>query len=748
VQGVGFRPFVKNLATGQNIRGSVCNKGPYVEIIAESGEPELAAFLRLLKQNAPARAAIMKVEQFSEEPQGLDGFVILISGNDEGLSYVSPDIGICPDCMRELFDKTDRRYLHPFINCTACGPRLAILDSMPYDRERTSMAHFAMCGDCETEYTDSNDRRFHAQPVCCPQCGPKLYTLGTEIGGDVIAAVREVIRQGGIAAVKGIGGFHLCCDARNGAAVARLRGLKKRPAKPFAVMAKNLPVATRECEIDSVEAGLLDSPMKPIVLLTKKASGLVCANAAPGNPKLGLMLPYAPVQLLLFDYPDGGAMTDCLVMTSGNASGAPICKDDETALSQLTPFCDIILSNDRAIRLRADDSVLTGYEGKPFMIRRSRGFAPLPFIAHRQAETPVFAAGGELKNAFCLASGDKLYLSPYVGDLTDLRSVAALDEARIRLSELLRITPRAAVCDLHPGYNSTAYTHSLGLPVLQVQHHFAHVAACMAENGLDGEMIGVAFDGTGYGTDGTVWGGEFLRVSFQGFERLGSLAPFPLQGGDLAAIQCWRPAVSLLNAACHGDTVRASKLALALGLCGETELSTVQAGLKNHVNCITSTSAGRLFDAVSALLAVKTVSTFEGEAAMALEFAVGEESAFPLETIVTAGKPFEIDIGSVIEYLVKERLAGAPAPLLAAQFHDAAAGMIAAGCKISRERTGLNRVALSGGCFQNLTLLALCEKKLQALGFEVYRHTQVPPNDGGIALGQAAIAIEHFKNHF
>ena len=744
MQGVGFRPFVKNLAVANGIFGSVCNKGPYVEITAESGEPELAAFLYLLKAEAPKAADIQNIESFEESPQGLADFVILNSGYDEGLSYVSPDIGICPECKMELFDVKDRRYLHPFINCTACGPRLTILDKMPYDRERTSMAGFEMCRACAREYTHTSDRRYHAQPVCCPQCGPRLYVLGTDIKADIIAAARTVIRQGGIAAVKGIGGFHLCCDASDEAAIARLRGLKDRPTKPFAVMVKDMAAAQRECCVDATEAALLGSPIKPIVLLHRRAGGRICEAAAPSNPTLGLMLPYAPVQLLLFDYPDGGEFTDCLVMTSGNISGAPICKSDEEARSQLTPLCDIIISNDRDIRLRADDSVTAVYAGSPYMLRRSRGFAPLPFTAHKKTNKAIFAAGGELKNTFCLAKGDKLYLSPYVGDLTDIKSISALDEARQQLSGLLDIKPQVVACDLHPGYNSTAYALSLGLPVLRVQHHFAHVAACMAENGLQGEVIGAAFDGTGWGSDGTVWGGEFLLTSYKGFERLGSLAPFTLQGGDRAATECWRSAVSLLLSAYRGDIRRTFRAAMELGLCGEAELGAVLTGVKNNINCIASTSAGRLFDAVSAILGIKTTSTYEGEAAVALEYEAREMAEFPLDISATDGKPFEIDTGNVIEYITERKIAGISASVLAAQFHDAAAGMIAAGCKRCRELTRLNRVVLSGGCFQNLYLLRLCEQKLKAAGFEVFRHAQVPPNDGSLALGQAAIAIEHF----
>jgi len=384
------------------------------------------------------------------------------------------------------------------------------------------------------------------------------------------------------------------------------------------------------------------------------------------------------------------------------------------------------------------------YGGAPYLLRRSRGFAPLPFEAHKKAQVPIFAAGGELKNTFCIASGDRLYLSPYIGDLTDIRSVDALDEARVRLTRLLEVSPQAAVCDLHPLYNSSSYARGLGLPVLAVQHHFAHIAACMAENGLDGEVIGVSFDGTGYGSDGGIWGGEFLRVSYKGFGRLGSLEPFALQGGDRAALEGWRPALSLLLAAL-GDKAAASKAALELGLCGEAELAAVLAALEGGVNCAPTTSAGRLFDAVSAILGICRSSSFEGEAAMALEFAASRCGGTPEQPIILPKIPFEISVRSMIKYIVGQRLAGGGVNALAAYFHTAAAQMVAAGCQRSRELTGLNRVALSGGCFQNLPLLGLCSASLEKAGFEVFCHAQVPPNDGGLALGQAAIATEHFQ---
>ena len=753
VQGVGFRPFVRNLAVELGICGSVCNMGPYVEIVAESGERQLAAFLRLLREKAPPRAQIRGVETAQEAPGNLENFTILHSAPAQGQVLVPPDIAVCEQCVRELYDPRDRRYLHPFINCTACGPRLTILDRMPYDRERTSMKEFPMCSACGSEYRDPSSRRYHAQPVCCPDCGPKVYLLDPPLKGDAIARTRDVIRGGGIAAVKGIGGFHLCCDAANPVAVVRLRRLKNRPYQPFAVMAKDRAALERECRVEPAARPLLEGPEKPIVLLPKSGKGRVCEEVAPLNPMLGVMLPYTPLHLLLFDNRDGKPFPDCLVVTSGNRSGSPICITDAEAMQFLAPLCECILSHDRSIRLRCDDSVVSLYRGRPYMLRRSRGYAPLPVTLPGLDADRVLAVGGELKNAFCLARGGQFYLSPHVGDLSDARAAGALGAACRRLADLLVCEPKTVACDLHPGYNSTAYAQGLRLPVIRVQHHFAHIASCMAENGLGprDEVIGVAFDGTGYGTDGTVWGGEFLRASYRGFERLGSLEPFPLAGGDRAVREGWRPAVPLLTAAMDGDREAARALALRLCLCEGEEFDLLCRMLGAGVNCVTTTSAGRLFDAVSALLGLKRVSTFEGEAAAALEFEAERcsaaerkaQEALPFRLLPADGggkAPFRIEVHGVFGELAKKALRGVPTPELASLFHLTLAAMTEAACLRCRERTGIGTVALSGGVFANRLLLGLCEERLEARGFKVLTHSMVPPNDGGIALGQAAVA--------
>lgn len=743
VQGVGFRPFVCRLARQLGLGGSVCNKGPYVEIKAEGPRRQLITLLEQLPEQAPERSAILRLESIEVPPQGADAFQIIESDREKGQVFVSPDIAICPKCQMELFDRQNRRYLHPFINCTACGPRLTILDSMPYDRERTSMATFAMCECCQEEYNDLHCRRNHAQPLCCHDCGPRIHLVGgNKIDAQALVFVREIIREGGIAAIKGIGGFHLCCDAKNAAAVKRLRAFKCRPSKPFAVMLRDLDVFRRECRADVEQEALLQGPQKPIILFFRNLSSAICEEVAPGNPQLGVMLPYTPLHLLLFSYPDGQEMTDSLVMTSGNISGAPICCTDEEAEGELSSICDVILSNNRPIRLRADDSVLTFFANKPYMIRRSRGYAPLPVFLSQAYEGQVLSVGGELKNTFCLARDNLCYLSPYIGDLSEVRSVQALSEAMQRMQRLLEIKPQLVACDLHPGYNSTAFAAALDLPLVQVQHHFAHIAACLAENDYGKEAIGVAFDGTGYGPDGSIWGGEFLQASYAGFRRLGSIMPFVQAGGNVAIKEGWRIAVSILLQI-EGSEAAAKQAALELGLADEGKINAQFLLLRNNINCLSSTSVGRLFDAASAILGCKLVSTFAGEAAMALEYLadkkVTAEFLPQLETMPDGRFAVKTDV--IFRHLIKRALAGADKTMLAGYFHSAMAQLIYEGCCLCRQQTGLSTVALSGGVFQNLLLLQKCHDLLCRHGFKVLTHSLVPANDGGIALGQAVVAL-------
>ncbi|MCD8082093.1 MAG: carbamoyltransferase HypF [Clostridiales bacterium] len=765
VQGVGFRPTVSRHAAASKIHGSVCNKGPYVEILAQGNREQVDHFLTLLRTKPPKRAVILKldVKPLTDAPLYRD-FTIIESARTSGEIFISPDIAICEECRRELFTPTDRRYLHPFINCTCCGPRLTILDALPYDRERTSMKEFPMCPTCADEYHSPDSRRYDAQPVCCHDCGPEVYLLGRkERGADAIRYTRRVIKKGGIVAVKGIGGFHLCCDATNEAAVMRLRSLKCRPARPFAVMMRDLQTVTRECELSSgTVSAMLDGHQKPIILLKKRTDGFVCPAVAPDNPKLGVMLPYAPVQLLLFFYDDGLSMPDCLVMTSGNHSGAPICRDDREAAEELSHLCDCILSHNRNIRIRADDSVMDFFEGKPYMIRRSRGFAPLPLLLSGSFSGCVAAVGGELKNTFCIGAGALFYPSPYIGDLEDLRTVDALKETIDRFHTLLETKPQLIACDLHPRYHSTEVANAFGLPVLPIQHHYAHIVSCMAENDVSDPVIGVSFDGTGYGTDKTVWGGEFLLADYHGFTREGSIEPFWQIGGDRSAKEGWRIAVSMLYSL-EKDRDSALEKIRRLDLCTPTEAQILMHMADRSINAIRSTSAGRLFDGVCAILGIRRVSTFEGEAPTALQFAAerflergshtkhspGQSFHLPVFADPTpdGSPPFVLATAALVRALTERRLAGESPEALAYFFHEALAIQIAAACRRIREQTGVTRVALSGGVFQNLLLVRLTKEELIRDGFDVLLHSLIPPNDGGLALGQAVAAMQYLADH-
>ena len=750
VQGVGFRPTVSRHAMANQVKGSVCNMGPYVEIWAQGEEENVQKFCKDIRECPPERATILKMDV--EEPEEFpvfDTFEIIESGKIAGDIFVSPDIAICPKCKKELYDKKDRRYLHPFINCTCCGPRLTILDAMPYDRERTSMAEFAMCEECEYEYTHPETRRYDAQPVCCKDCGPQVYVIGREEkGADAIRRVRKIIRDGGIAAIKGIGGFHLCCDATSEATVQLLRNRKKRPVKPFAVMMRDMETVKRECVFSEKQAEVLDGHQKPIILLPRKEGGRICPAVAPGNPKVGVMLPYAPIQLLLFDYEDDIQLPDCLVMTSANTSGAPICRDDADAIRELSGLCDVILSNDRLIRLRADDTVMDFFRDEPYMIRRSRGYAPLPFMLKENWTGEVLAVGGELKNTFCVGRNNLFYPSPYIGDMGDVRTVRALKESVIRLTELLETSPKLVACDLHPGYNTTAAAEEMGMPLLKVQHHYAHILSCMAENDWNQPVIGVSFDGTGYGTDGTIWGGEFLMADYDGYTRMGSVKPFLQVGGDASAKEGWRIAVSLLREI-YGEEA-AESLVEKLKLCAKPVAKVQFKMAEKKINSVKSTSAGRLFDAVSAILGICNQSTFEGEASISLEFVAWKweerqkETEFPRFPIHVEGSDyFTLETHSLVEWIAERRISGESAEKLAWIFHRALAEMIVDACVYLKEKMGITAVALSGGVYQNQLLLQFSVERLEEEGFYVLRHRLIPPNDGGICLGQAVAAMNY-----
>ena len=753
VQGVGFRPTVSRHATSNGICGTVCNKGPYVEIYAQGQKKQMEGFLKALEVQPPKRAVILKInteDVTAETDMHFETFDIIESEKTKGEIFVSPDIAICEECKEEMYDPKDRRYLHPFINCTCCGPRLTILDALPYDRERTSMKEFPMCSDCAEEYEDETTRRYDAQPVCCNKCGPEVYLIGrSERGRDAITYTRRMISEGKIVAIKGIGGFHLCCDATNEEAVQRLRTLKRRPAKPFAVMAKDESVVKRECVVTPEQEMILTGHQKPILLLDKENGGRLAPSIAPGNPKVGVMLPYAPVQLLIFQYDDGIKMPDILVMTSGNTSGAPICREDTEAVAELSHLCDAMLSHNRKIRIRADDTVMDFYKNEPYMIRRSRGYAPLPFMMSTDWKGKVLAVGGELKNTFCIGVDSRFYPSPYVGDLEDLRTVKALQETIQRFQTLLEVHPQVVVCDLHPKYNSTVVAEELGYPIVKVQHHYAHILSCMVENDCQEPVIGVAFDGTGYGTDGTIWGGEILLADYEDFTRFGNITPFLQIGGDVSAKEGWRIAVSMIYGYTK-DRELAGEIMKKLDLCSEKESKVQFAMADRKLNAVLSTSVGRLFDAVSAILGIRHKSSFEGEASMALEFAAEayeqkdheqkqNEKIDPL--VYEENGHVILNTQLLVQRIVEAKLQGSDSDRLAYWFHKILAEQITAVCVEARNVSGRQKVALSGGVFQNRLLLRLTEERLTEEGFEVLRHRMVPPNDGGIAVGQAAYGM-------
>lgn len=769
VQGVGFRPFVSRTCLDSNIKGTVANKGSYVEIFAQ-GDVEKLTYA--LKHNPPARSVILEIIDKTVDLPEFETFDIIESEKDEGAIFVSPDIAICDECKKELFDKNNRRYMHPFINCTNCGPRLTILDSMPYDRERTSMKEFDMCPECEYEYTHPETRRYDAQPVCCPNCGPVCYTFDPKnpsertVGNTAITAARRAICDGKIVAIKGIGGFHLCCDATNEESVSRLRMLKNRPMKPFAVMMKDLDTVRRECRLPEGESyftELLNGHEKPIVLLEKNEDTKVAESVSPDNLSIGVMLPYTPIHLLIFDYEDEYKVPDILVMTSANASGAPICRTDEDAISEIAGFTDLVLSNNRTIRTRADDTVMDTLGGKPYMIRRSRGYAPLPLMLGQEQRGSVLGIGGELKNSFCIAKDSLLYPSAYVGDMADIRTVKALTESVERMETLLEAKPEIVVADLHPKYNTTAVAEEIaasnGIPLVKIQHHYAHILSCMAENDYLDEVIGVSFDGTGYGTDGTIWGGEYLRCSVSDFERLGHIAPFVQCGGDLSSKEGWRIAASILGDFAGGESESnseknaGSELVKKLNLCTETEYSMLQNMAKHGINSVMSTSAGRLFDAVSAILEIRRASTFEGEAATALMYSAQRflkrfgygDMLTHIVTNYIMRNTYE-DTNQLVKEIAKAYIEGADPDELAMVFHMKLAEMISEKVVKYSEETGIKTAALSGGVFQNTLLVFFTRERLESQGIKVLLHSLVPPNDGGIAVGQALYGLARVKH--
>ena len=723
VQGVGFRPAVYRLARASGLAGFVRNDSEGVWIEVEGPLQRLSAFVEQLPVSAPPLSRIERTEIVELRAVGEQAFQIVASTTRSTVGADIPaDAATCEACLEELFDPADRRFRYPFINCTDCGPRYTIARDVPYDRSRTTMDAFALCAPCKAEYQDPGSRRFHAEPNACPACGPEL-SLEALRGEAALQAALEALREGRILAVKGLGGFHLAADARNQATVARLRERKRRPHKPFALMGRDLATLSAVVELTGPALEMLLSPARPIVLC--RARGDLPPGVAPGLNELGVMLPYTPLHHLLLRGGPG-----LLVMTSGNLSEEPIAKDNAQALARLAGIADAFLLHDREIHTRADDSVFRIVAGAPQPVRRSRGQVP-EAIRLPCAAPPIVAVGAGLKNTVCVTRSDEAHLSPHVGDLEHLETYAFFREAIDKLSRLLGVEPRTVACDLHPDYLSTRWAAESGLRRESVQHHHAHIASCLAENGFHDPAIGVAFDGTGCGPAGEAWGGEFLLADLAGFRRLGHLRPIALAGGEAAIRAPWRLGLAALRDAGAGDAL--------LGRIDPRKRALVDRMLAGGTAPL-ATGAGRWFDAVSALCGIREEISYEGQGAIELEAVAtpGDGGAYPFE--LHPLPTFEVDPRAAIRTLACELQGGACAGEVAARFHATLAQAIAAGCRLARDRHGLETVALSGGCFQSRLLTEGAKALLEEAGFRVLVHRKVPPNDGGVSLGQAAVA--------
>ncbi len=740
VQGVGFRPFVYNLARSLGLSGFVFNSSSGVTIEIEGIGAEVDAFLLKLKSDPPKLAEVSEITVSPIDLQGGSGFSILESRDQAGeFALVSPDAGTCDACRRDFTDPANRRYGYPFTNCTHCGPRYTIIRDIPYDRANTTMSPFTMCAECQAEYEDSGDRRFHAQPNACAVCGPSLTLVAQETfaGKDPMPMIRRtcaLLREGKIVAVKGLGGFLLACDATNDAAVVELRKRKRRPHKPFALMVADVPAARRLCTVSAQDEASLLSPRRPIVILPRLAQSPLSDGIAPGDKTLGLMLPYTPLHSLLFSESEWTA----LVMTSGNLSEEPIVVANDEALSVLGGVADSFLLHNRDIATRVDDSVVRTFEGRERVLRRSRGFVPQSIDLGIEMDE-VLAFGGELKNTFCLTKSRYAILSQHIGDLENYETMRFFEETLSFLKHVFRVAPRAAAHDLHPRYMSTRMALASGIKHLfGVQHHHAHIASCMAENHLQGKVLGVAMDGTGYGTDGKIWGGEFLLADFSGFTRRAHLRNVLLPGGDAAVRQPWRMALSYLR-----DTF-GGQIPDLLGI-GERQLALVDTMLARRIHTVETSSCGRLFDAVAALLGLASEVTFEGQAAIALEALAkpGVEDRYDFE--IAGGEPLILDFRPLIVAIAKDISSKRRVGEISARFHNTLSAAIGEACSRIGSSDGVDRVCLSGGSFQNLYLLGRTVVELRRRGFGVYLHAQVPANDGGLALGQAMIANQRLR---
>jgi hydrogenase maturation protein HypF len=773
VQGVGFRPFVYRLATELGLSGWVNNSSSGVGIEVEGPAPALGAFLLRLDRDRPPRAVVQGVESAWLDPAGFAGFEIRPSEGGDKSALVLPDIGTCAACLHEVFDPADRRYRYPFTNCTNCGPRFTIIEALPYDRQNTTMAAFAMCDACRREYEDPLDRRFHAQPNACPACGPRLELWDEggaclETGDAALRGAAERIRGGAVVAVKGLGGFHLVVDARNDAAVRRLRAAKSREEKPFALMFPSLAAVRAACRVGEREARLLSSPEAPIVLLRRRdgqpadgsadgASTVLAASVAPGNPWLGAMIPYTPLHHLLL-----AELGFPVVATSGNRSDEPICTDERDAVERLCGLADVFLVHDRPITRHVDDSIARVTAGRELVLRRARGFAPLP-VALRSDVPPTLAVGAHLKNTVALSVGRNVFVSQHIGDLETPEAVAAFERVIGAFERLYETAPASVACDAHPDYRSSAYARRAGVPTRTVQHHLAHVLACMAENEVDAPVLGVSWDGTGYGLDGTIWGGEFFAVADGSAVRAATFRTFGLPGGDHAVREPRRSAAGLLHEV-YGPAAWEMTDLPPVSAFTDRQRQVLATMIARGLNTPRTSSVGRLFDAMASLAGLRQHGRYEGQAAMDLEFALeGCSGAGRYEFAVNdspalavvepgssagfgearrpgpargglAGARWVIDWEPLVRAAVADVRTGCPAGVVSARFHNALVEVI---IEIAR-RAAIERVALSGGCFQNSYLTERAVGRLRDEGFRPYWHQRIPPNDGGIALGQVA----------
>jgi hydrogenase maturation protein HypF len=734
VQGVGFRPFVYQLARELHITGWVNNSSAGLTIEAESDRQTLDTFIRRLLSEKPPHAVVYSSESTFLDTAGYADFIIQKSDDrEEPTTVILPDLAVCDACLKEMNDPADRRYRYPFINCTHCGPRYSIIRALPYDRPNTTMNGFTMCPDCSREYADPGDRRFHAQPIACPKCGPHLALWDRKgailcTRNDALVESARAIKMGKIVAMKGLGGFQLIADAANSDAVAELRKRKSREEKPFAIMAKNIDMVRTLCSLSNDEERALLSPASPIVLMKQNSeSHYISESVAPGNPYLGLMLPYTPLHHLLMNELDGP-----VVATSGNVSDEPMCIDNQDALEKLGSIADLFLVHDRPIRRYVDDSIVRIAAGREMVLRRARGFAPLPLLSRHAAAEPVLAVGGHLKNTIALHKGKTIFISQHIGDLESLPALDCFRSSIDDISDLYHMHPAAVVHDAHPDYASTHHAIQLHGTHHPVQHHIAHIASCMAEHDLDEPLLGISWDGTGFGLDGSIWGGEFISYDGKTFSRVGSFVPFPLPGGDAAAKETVRSAIGMLSVVYRHDELERENY---YGLLPVYDGRLILKMIDNKINTPISSSVGRMFDAVGAILGIRKRSNFEGQTAMEVEwraFDSDDSESYPYTIIEENPDLRRIRWDDMIRAIVAEKKRGVLVGTICRRFHNTLTAMIVSMVK----KSGVKKIVLSGGCFQNSILLEATVARLTKIGCTPYWHQRIPTNDGGISAGQ------------